>query len=549
MQKTPVRTTVLLTSYNHDRFLAESIDSILNQTYRDFILRIVDDGSTDSSQKIIASYTDPRIEARLLAENTGGGYYNDVILGVQTEYFALAHCDDKWMPDKLEKQVAYLDAHPECAACFTLVNVIDEDGRPITDSNHIYYGIFDQQNRSRTQWLRYFFDKGNCLCHPSVLIRASAYKKYGLLTQGLSGIPDFVQWIRLCHHEEIWIYPEYLSCFRVRKNEENTSGDAADKHYRNIIEQFLTVGEYVDLSSPEEILEVFPECRQYVVDGKIVPAFAYARFLLDSDASPVRHLYAFQLIYRLLQNENDRKELQDLYGYTEKEFSREKQREDIFSLIPPQSFLSTCLYWDAGSGFAEEHMVQKTVYIPHTQRFDVSFDFAQPIKVQSLRFDPDSRFWRCLRDVRITVNGREQDCLAVGAVRQGEEDFFPTLDSQYLVRLEAETELKDVSVTGKVRTVSDAEIDLWFAQHDREQAEKAAALQLKCEELEMHKQHMRAEYERAQNQLAQRLAQTEEECAQIKKHESQLETALGDLSAAMHEHPFKTAARILLRRM
>ena len=210
---------VFLSSYNHVDFLRESIDSILQQSYRDFVLTIVDDGSTDGSQDVIRSYDDPRIKKILLEENTGCGYYQDVLSSMTAKYVAIAHCDDRWMPDKLEKQVAFLDAHPDVAACFTQVQVIDEEGKPLEDEKHVYYSMFQQENRSRFEWLRFFFDKGNCLCHPSVLIRKDAYLQYGLFTNGLSGIPDFIQWVRLCHHAEIWIYPEMLSCFRVRKNE------------------------------------------------------------------------------------------------------------------------------------------------------------------------------------------------------------------------------------------------------------------------------------------------------------------------------------------
>ena len=147
---------VFLSSYNHAAFLRESIDSILNQSYQNFILTIVDDGSTDESQEIIRSYSDPRIRPILLEKNTGCGYYRDVLSSMMAEYVAVAHCDDKWMPDKLKKQVDFLESHPEYAACFTLIQIIDERGQPFQDQKHFYYDLFDQENRDRFAWLRRF---------------------------------------------------------------------------------------------------------------------------------------------------------------------------------------------------------------------------------------------------------------------------------------------------------------------------------------------------------------------------------------------------------
>ena len=90
------------------------------------------------------------------------------------ELIAIAHSDDAWVPTKLEKQVEYLDSHPNEDACFTRVSVIDDDNCPIAGNpyyeNHPYLTAFEQINRSRQDWLRFFFP-GQCVMSPSVLIR------------------------------------------------------------------------------------------------------------------------------------------------------------------------------------------------------------------------------------------------------------------------------------------------------------------------------------------------------------------------------------------
>lgn len=536
------KVSVLLSSYNHSNFLRESINSVLQQSFSDFELIIVDDASTDNSWEIIQTYMDSRVVAKHMGENTNCSGFMAVLEKVQTPYLAIAHCDDCWKPDKLEKQVAYLDSHPEVAACFTQVQLIDEEGQPFKEAGHIYADIFNKENRTRQEWLRYFFDYGNCLCHPSVLIRSEAYSKYNLLTQGLSGIPDFVQWIRLCRHAEIWIYPEKLTCFRIRKNEQNTSGDAAKKHYRNFIEQYLTLGEYVELEQDQEFLKVFPEAAQYVVEGELMPAFAYARLLLQQPNSPMKHLYAYQLLYTLIQNEISRDKLEKLYGYTGKEFALDKQREDVFSLIPKESFMQACLYFDCGEGFSEKLSVEKTIYITHDAKFHVEFQLPGDCpKIKALRFDPDANFWRFYKIDSILVDGKPARFQTVGAEQKEGKDFFYTLDSQYLLELEQESDIERIEITGTTGLISAFEIDKML-QNSRNEL-----MQFKVQEAQT-KQRLQAAQVELQT-LSQQKNSLLESQTHLRKHEQELETELMELTGTIRNHPIKMALKILLKRI
>lgn len=122
-----MKVSVILTSYNHEKFIRRSIESVLKQTYKDFKLIIVDDCSSDSSWDIIQQFKDERIVAVRNPKNMRTeGFYNALHKYVDGTYLAVHHSDDEWMPDKLEKQVAFMDIHTEVAACFTQVQVIDE---------------------------------------------------------------------------------------------------------------------------------------------------------------------------------------------------------------------------------------------------------------------------------------------------------------------------------------------------------------------------------------------------------------------------------------
>jgi glycosyltransferase involved in cell wall biosynthesis len=124
------RVTVVMAVYNGERYLAEAIDSILAQTYRDFELLVIDDASSDRTAEILAKYHDERI--RVLRNDTNRGLTVSLNIGLgaaRGELIARHDADDRSRPRRLEEQVAFLDAHPEVAAVGTQAQVIDASGR------------------------------------------------------------------------------------------------------------------------------------------------------------------------------------------------------------------------------------------------------------------------------------------------------------------------------------------------------------------------------------------------------------------------------------
>ena len=192
------RISVIVPSYSHERCVAESIQSVLDQTYEDFEIIITDDGSTDGTVREIRKFRDTRIKRFCFEKNQGACVAaNNCLKEASGEYIAMLSSDDAFLPDKLEKQVTFLDRHPETAAVFGYAEMIDEDGNKFTDETHFYYNIFNQPNRNRHEWLHYFFYKQNCLCHPSVLIRKKCYEDIGSYDERLAQLPDFDFWVRL----------------------------------------------------------------------------------------------------------------------------------------------------------------------------------------------------------------------------------------------------------------------------------------------------------------------------------------------------------------
>lgn len=127
--------------YNKERHVAECLRSVLGQTWRDFELIVVDDRSTDGSLAVVQGFRDPRI--RLVRREANSGLpaipRNQAMEMARGRYIAFIDADDVWMPDKLEKQVAFMEAHPEFPLTHTRCMVVDDAGQELYLRSHGRY--------------------------------------------------------------------------------------------------------------------------------------------------------------------------------------------------------------------------------------------------------------------------------------------------------------------------------------------------------------------------------------------------------------------------
>ncbi|MDR3653783.1 MAG: glycosyltransferase [Paludibacter sp.] len=202
------RVTVLLPVYNGAEFLAETIDSVLNQTYADFNFLIINDASTDNSEEIILSYTDLRIQYLVNEKNLGSiGSPQKGMDIIQTEYIARIDQDDLWQSTKLKKQMDLLDSNPQIGLCGTSIELIG-------DISGIR--IFPISNEP----LKVGFLFGCFMSHPSVVFRKSF-----LVESGLRYSPeyyladDYKMWIDCLNYTEIYNIPEPLVSYRQHQSQ------------------------------------------------------------------------------------------------------------------------------------------------------------------------------------------------------------------------------------------------------------------------------------------------------------------------------------------
>jgi teichuronic acid biosynthesis glycosyltransferase TuaG len=143
--------TIVTPLYNAEKYIGETIESVINQTYKNWEMLIVDDYSTDDSRDIVNQYKDSRIQLIESKSNFGGPARprNIGIENSQGEYIAFLDADDVWLPQKLEKQVNFLLDSPNIDIVHTLAYTIDEDSKKI--------GLFN--NQKTVKKLKYFMKK------------------------------------------------------------------------------------------------------------------------------------------------------------------------------------------------------------------------------------------------------------------------------------------------------------------------------------------------------------------------------------------------------
>jgi glycosyltransferase involved in cell wall biosynthesis len=197
------KVSVLLPVYNAGPFLRQAIDSILNQSFADFELIIIDDGSTDNSGETIATYTDQRIKA-FHQENQGLMATLNRGLGLtQGEYIARMDQDDISFPERFQKQVAFLDTHPDHAIVGTTYAYVDPQNQLIG----VYPALLDDQDLRRDVVTKSPFG------HGSVMMRASVIRDNSIEYRP-SYIEDHDLWMRLAAYGKMANLSDILYLWR-----------------------------------------------------------------------------------------------------------------------------------------------------------------------------------------------------------------------------------------------------------------------------------------------------------------------------------------------
>lgn len=216
-----MKLAVILPAYNAEAYLAECLDSLLNQTFQDFCILAINDASIDNTSKILESYAkmDPRLRVYHFTQNQGepsaGKLAKDILNYMNVEYVARMDADDICAPHRFEKQIQYLDNHPEIdilGSNAVLFNHEQTDKSPeISD-----LPLLDKDIKAHFSLAR------GHMINPSTMWRHSSIKGLGLNYAQTATAPDFHMWIQCALNGKTFAnLPEPLLFYRVHSEQES----------------------------------------------------------------------------------------------------------------------------------------------------------------------------------------------------------------------------------------------------------------------------------------------------------------------------------------
>ncbi len=252
------KVSVIMKVYNGEKYLREAIDSVLNQTFGDFELLILDDGSKDSSAEIVKSYTDSRIRLIQNAENEGiVAGQNRLISEAKGEYIAVLDCDDISYPERLEKQVTFLDKHTSYIMCASFRDEIKD-------------GEYTQDIRVRKlsyPSLKFGLCFINPVTHSSVMFRSKMYRDFGICYGPEPVAEDYGVITDMAVRRPIAILPERLVAYRIVSGSvSNTRGEEMEKAAVDVRSRYL---DRIDVSDEaKDCLKGFYKRELHALDTK-----------------------------------------------------------------------------------------------------------------------------------------------------------------------------------------------------------------------------------------------------------------------------------------
>ncbi len=203
------RVTVLLTCYNHRRYLPAAVDGLRAQTYRDFETISLDDGSTDGSREWLTEQ--PELRCVFNARNLGTyGTLNEGLRLATGELIAVLNDDDVWLPEKLERQVALLDAHPEVGLVHTGGEFIDGEGNR-TEGNPLGFRFPTFETGDVLPGLVY----ENKIIASAALVRRTCFDAVGPFNPSYFGSGDWEMWWRICERWAAGFVDAPLTLYRI----------------------------------------------------------------------------------------------------------------------------------------------------------------------------------------------------------------------------------------------------------------------------------------------------------------------------------------------
>ncbi len=232
------KVSIIIPAYNAMRYLPKTLDSVLQQTHRDFEVLIINDGSSDAIIEWVSKITDTRVQLITQSNQGVSAARNTGIALAQGEYIAFLDADDLWEPTHLEKQVSYLDNNPKIGVVYTWTQLIDECDRPT--------GRIFASHASGMIWQE-LLENDVISTGSSAMVRRNCLDTVGGFDTELAHAEDLELWLRIARQHQIGVIKEPLTMYRQHPH--NTT-----KNREKMLHGLRMVFEKAFATAPIEIL-------------------------------------------------------------------------------------------------------------------------------------------------------------------------------------------------------------------------------------------------------------------------------------------------------
>ena len=220
------RISVVMCCYNSERYIKETIDSVLAQTFSDFEFIIWNDGSTDKTEDIVLSYQDPRIHYFKDKNQGEGKAANRACAHVRTPYIARIDSDDIWLPSKLEDQYNYMESHPNVVLLSCPDIQIDKNSNYLSVAFPI----------TRQSFLKKSLRRENRFAHSGAMYRTEVYKKTGGYCD-LRMFQDFLLFRKMSEYGDVALMSHVLLKYRILPN--SVEHRVKNSNYRYVVNEYV----------------------------------------------------------------------------------------------------------------------------------------------------------------------------------------------------------------------------------------------------------------------------------------------------------------------
>jgi glycosyltransferase involved in cell wall biosynthesis len=267
-----VTVTVLMPAYNAARYISEAICSVLSQTFADFELLIINDGSTDETQNIIGHFTDKRIVLINKIHQGISQALNTGLKNAKGKYIARFDADDICFPERLEKQVNFLEKHPEYVLTGSDAKYILETGEFLFDFKCIAHSHEEIMQKL------YFYCP---FIHSSVMYKKNAVTQSGGYPEHAHQFEDYLLWIRLAKSGKLFNIPEAL--IKVRFNPASVTIDEKwrGKNFRRIKKKVIHRG-HVTMQESNKLLTIIKQQNNEQIKQGAYYALCGKKFLANN---------------------------------------------------------------------------------------------------------------------------------------------------------------------------------------------------------------------------------------------------------------------------